>query len=387
MKKKISILGSTGSIGKSLLNIISKNKNDFEIVLLTAHKNYKELLNQTRNFKVKNIIISDYKSYKIFKEKNRNKKINIYPNYENLSKIFKSKIDYTMNSIVGLEGLSPTLNIIKYTKVIAIANKESIICGWNLIKKNLHTNKTKFIPVDSEHFSIWYALNDNKNLIKKIFLTASGGPFLNLPLKSFKNITVEDATNHPNWKMGKKISIDSSTMMNKVFEIIEAKKIFDIKYNNLSILIHDKSYLHAIVEFKNGLIKLIAHDTNMKIPIYNSLYNSKNKLNFFNKNIEINKLNELDLKYVDKKKFPLIKVLKKLPNKDSLYETILVAANDELVDQFLKKKIKFRDISKKLINFLNNKKFEKYKEIVPKNIKEIMNINDYVRLKIRSKHI
>ena len=148
-----------------------------------------------------------------------------------------------MCAISGFQGLKPTLDIIKFTKTIAIANKESIICGWNLIKKDLKKYKTYFIPVDSEHFSIWSLLDNNKkNNFEKIYITASGGPFRKLSLKKFKNISIKDALKHPNWSMGKKITIDSATMMNKVFEIIEAKKIFDLNYKQLEILTHPKSY-------------------------------------------------------------------------------------------------------------------------------------------------
>ena len=209
MKKKIAILGSTGSIGKTLLDVISKEKNKFEVILLTANKNYKELIKQVERFNVKNVIINDEASYKKFKLKNRNKNLKIFPNFNFFNKIFKKKIDYTMSSIVGLDGLYPTLNIIKFTKVIAIANKESIICAWNLIFKELKKNKTMFIPVDSEHFSVWYALK--KNLysdIEKIYLTASGGSLLNIPKKNFNRLNFKTILKHPNWKMGKKITIN-----------------------------------------------------------------------------------------------------------------------------------------------------------------------------------
>ena len=159
-----------------------------------------------------------------------------------------------MSAISGIEGLRPTINIIKKTKRIAIANKESLICGWGLIQKELKKYKTEFIPVDSEHFSIWSVIKDyQKSDIEKIILTASGGPFLNKKIK--KNVSLKDAINHPNWSMGKKISIDSATMMNKIFEIIEAKKIFDIELNKFEILIHPKSYIHAIVKLKNWINK------------------------------------------------------------------------------------------------------------------------------------
>ena len=155
MKKKIAILGSTGSIGKILLDIIYKDKNKFEIVLLAANKNFKELHEQSKKFNVKNLIISDKDSYNSLVKLNKNKKTKIFHNFKNFNQIFENKIDYVMSSIIGLDGLEPTFKIIKFTKKIAIANKESLICGWNLINKELNKNKTKFIPVDSEHFSLW----------------------------------------------------------------------------------------------------------------------------------------------------------------------------------------------------------------------------------------
>ncbi len=273
MRKRIVILGSTGSIGKSTINILKKKKKNFEVVLLTTHKNYKELYKQAKSFNVKNLIISDQKSYAILKAKNKDKKIKIFNNYKDLNKILKKKVDYTMSSISGLQGLEPTLNLIKFTKKIAVANKEAIICGWGLIKDALIKNKTEFIPVDSEHFSIWSLIKKGENkLIDKVYITASGGPFLKLSLNKIKDVSPRKAIKHPNWSMGKKISIDSSTMMNKVFEVIETQRIFDLQKSKIHILIHEKSYVHAIVQFKNGLKKILAHDTNMLIPIFYTIY-------------------------------------------------------------------------------------------------------------------
>ena len=288
-----------------------------------------------------------------------------------------------MSSISGLDGLSPTLKIIKYSKKIAIANKEAIICGWNLINKDLLKYKTEFIPVDSEHFSIWSLIKDKrKKIINKVYITASGGPFLNWSLKKIKNVSPEKALKHPNWSMGKKISIDSATMMNKVFEVIETQRIFDLPRAKINILIHERSYIHAIVEFKNGLKKLLAHDTNMSIPIFNTVYEHENEY-IGNKNLNLKNLNNLNFKPVDLKKFPLVKILKKIPEKNSLFETVLVSANDELVNLYLNKKISFNDLQKKLQNFMNLNEFAKLKKKKPRNINEIYNLNDYVRLKIR----
>ena len=381
MKKKIAILGSTGSIGKTLIQVIKKDKKNFKIELLSANQNYKEVLNQAKIFNVKNIIITDKKSYLRLKKKKLGN-IKIFNNFNSLNVIFKNKIDYVMSSISGIYGLEPTLKIIKHTKKIAIANKEAIICGWHLIKKDIKKFKTSFIPVDSEHFSIFYALQGNNiSNVEKIYLTASGGPLNNIPKKKLKSVKISEAINHPNWKMGKKISVDSATMMNKVFEIIEAKKIFNLKYDKLDILVHPSSYIHAITKFNDGMIKIIAHDTNMKIPIFNSLYDNKRK-KITTDLLNLKKLNFLDFKKVDTDKFPSIKIIKKLQSKDSLLETIIVLANDELVNLFLLKKINFNDIVNILQKLINMKKFKKYSQKNPGNIKTIISLNNYIRKKI-----
>ena len=287
-----------------------------------------------------------------------------------------------MSSITGIDGLLPTLNLIKFSKTISIANKESIICGWNLIKKELDKHKTNFIPVDSEHFSLWFALKGcNPNNIEKIFITASGGPFYKFSLNKIFTAKISDALNHPNWKMGKKISIDSATMINKVYEVIEAKNIFEFPYKKIEILTHPKSYIHAIIKFNNGLIKLIAHETTMKIPIFNSLFSCGYK-KLESKKLNLKTLNNLDFQNVDLKKYPMVKLLKHLPIKQSLYETVIVSANDTLVSLYLKKKIKFHEINEKLFKILKLKEFNKFKNIFPRNSRDIIELNNYVRLKI-----
>jgi len=388
MKKKITILGSTGSIGKTLINILKKDEKETEILLLTANKNINELLKQIKIFKVKNIIVTNFQKFLQIKKILKGKKINIHNNFNTMDKIFAyKKNDYVMNAITGLDGLSPTVKIIKFTKKIAIANKESIICGWPLIKKELIKNKTEFIPIDSEHFSIHSLIGKSKNSdIENVYITASGGPFSKLPLSKFKSITVKSALNHPNWKMGKKITIDSATMMNKVFEIIEAKKIFDLNFSKLKILVHSKSYVHAVIKFKNGLTKILIHDTDMKIPIFNSLY-SKNQKIIKSKKLNFSIINNLKFENVNIKKFPIIKILNMLPKKDSLFETIVVSANDNLVKMFLNNEIHFLDISKTLLRILKNKEFLRFKQIIPKNVDEITKLNDYVSIKINTMDI
>ena len=384
MKRKIAILGSTGSIGRSTIEILKKNKNKFEISLLTADKNINELSKQIKDFKVKNLIINNKKHFKYLKKKFKNKDIKIYNNLDDINKIFNKKIDYCMSCISGLAGLKPTLDMIKYSRTIAIANKESLICAWDIIDKNLKKNKTKFIPVDSEHFSIWSLINHHdKCNIDKIYITASGGPFLNLPLNKFKTIKPAQAIKHPKWNMGKKISIDSATLMNKVFEVIEAQRIFDIDINKFKILTHPNSYVHAIVKFNNGLTKILIHDTNMKIPIFNSLYPDFQK-HIKSQELNFSILNDLNFKKINHTIFPAVKILDILPDQNSLFETILVSANDTLVKLFLKKMISFQDISKILIKVLMLKEFQHYKKALPKNVNEIHSLANYVSLKIKT---
>ncbi len=384
MKKKIAILGSTSSIGKSLLTLIKKDKNKFKIELLTANTNYKDLVNQAKQFNVKNLVITNLESFRNLKKFYKGKKIKIYNNFENLKTILPKKVDYVMSAISGIEGLLPTYKIIKHTKLIAIANKESIVCGWSLINKELYKNKTKFIPVDSEHFSIFSLLqNQSIKELEKIYITASGGPFIDLPKSKFKKIKLNDALKHPNWRMGKKITIDSATLMNKVFEVIEAKNIFDLDFSQINILTHPKSYIHAIVKFENGLTKILVHDPDMKIPIFNSLYFNENK-RYKSNSLDLNILNNLILKKVNLSKFPLVKILSTLPKYSSLFETVLITVNDYLVIKFLDKKISF----KKLIYLINKitklKEFQKYKKIKPKKVEDIYRLRNYVSSKMDS---
>jgi 1-deoxy-D-xylulose-5-phosphate reductoisomerase len=379
MKKKIGILGSTGSIGQTLLKLIDMHK--FEINFLSANRNYKKILYQAKKFKVKNLIITDYKSYNRAKILNKNKSIKIFNNFEIFKKIINKKLDYVMSSIVGIDGLKPTFDIIKFTKKIAIANKESLICAWPLIQRELYKHRTLFVPVDSEHFTIWSEIkNVEKKNIKKIYLTASGGPLLNIDAKKFNNIKMKTILKHPTWNMGKKISVDSATMMNKLYEIIEAKNIFNLNYDQLSILIHPSSYAHSIIVYNNGLIKIILHDTTMKIPIFNSLFNDK-KVYKTSKIIDINKMNNLKFQNFKTIKFPILSILKNIPNSFSFFETVLVTLNDFLVKKYLNKKINFINISNNILKIINLREFKKYKNIVPKNINEIIDLNAKIAIR------
>jgi len=385
MKKKIAILGSTGSIGKNLINILKQKANLFEIKLLSTNKNYREIINQITKLNVKNVIIKDVESYEKFL-KIKPKRVNAYNDFKCFDKIFKKKIDYTMSAISGIAGLEPTLNIIQHTKHIAIANKESLICGWNLIKHKLCKHDVSFIPADSEHFSIWHSINKSQNndLLDEIYLTASGGPFMNFSKKKMINVKVSQALSHPSWSMGNKISIDSATMMNKVFELIEAKNIFNIPLKKFSIIIHPNSYIHSMIKFQNGMIKIVAHETTMKIPILNSMKLNE-LLRLKTKKINIKKLNNLNFTKVDYSKFPLDKILNLIKDKTSLFDTVLVATNDKLVELFLTNKIKFTDIHKQLLNIINLKQFKIYKKLAPKTLSDIIEVNDLVNNFINKK--
>ena len=385
MKKKIGILGSTGSIGENTVSIIKNNIKDFDVYFLSTNKNVKKLLKQSIILKPKSVIIFDNKKYTKYKKKFIKKKIKVFNSFNELKKkSLTKKIDYIMCAITGLAGLDSTIDCIDKTKSVAIANKESIICAWSLIEKKLIKNKTKFIPVDSEHFSIWSLLqHESIYNVEKVFITASGGPFLNYKLNKLKNVKPKDAIKHPNWRMGKKISIDSATLMNKVFEVIEAQRIFKIDINKFEILIHPSSYIHSIVKFNNGQIKILAHDTDMKIPIFNSIYHENfKKIN--TKKVNINLLNNLNLIKINFYKYPSIKILKKINNVNSLFETVLISANDELVELYIHNKIKFLQINKILSKILNNKKFSNLIKKKPKKISDIINLSKEVRLKTRN---
>ena len=374
MTKYVVIMGSTGSIGSSSLTVLKKNKN-FKIHLLTTKSNVQKILDQAIKFKVKNVVIEDKKKYLKFKKKFKLNKINFYLGIKNIKKILKSKkIDYVINSISGINGLEPTLNIIPNSKNILIANKETIICGWNIIKKKLIKYKTNFVPIDSEHFSIWKLIkNEPKSSIDKVILTASGGPFLLKSKRNLSNIDPKDALKHPNWKMGKKISIDSSTMMNKIFEYIEAIKIFDLKKKDISILIHPSSFIHAIVFFKHNIIKFLAHETNMTIPITNALQIKKFDKQKLNKNL-LKKFNEIKFLIPKKKKFPLLSIIDLIPENPSYFETILITINDNLVYKYLDGQINYKSIQMNILRLINKPYFSKYYKLKPKNIYDIKNM-------------
>ena len=378
-KKSISILGSTGSIGQTTLEIIDKKFFLFNIFLLSANKNYSLICKQIKKYKPVYFVITDNKIYKKIKFKFSNTKTKLLNNFYSIN--LQKKIDVSISAIPGIAGLSPTILFTKFSKKVLIANKESIICGWNLIKKNAQKNKTKIVPIDSEHFSISKLLENHKlDEIKKIFITASGGPFLNYNINQFKRIKPKDALKHPKWKMGKKISIDSSSLMNKIFELIEAQKLFNIPDNKIDILVHPNSLVHAIIELKNGLTKFMYHETSMIIPIANAIFDNNLHISEFYSSNKKQKLSNQNLifKEVDKKIFPIIKLKKKL-NEFPSSSIIVNASNEILVDMFLRKKIPFLGIFKGIQTILNNRNYKKYAIRKPKKLSQIKEIDHWAR--------
>ena len=381
MKKKIAILGSTGSIGKAALSIIKSDIYKYEIILLSANKNFDKISEQINKFKPKYFIINNFFVFEKVKRKYKNHKTKIIYKFKNL-KINQLKIDISICGIVGIAGLEPTINFTKISKKILLANKESIICGWHIIKKICLQKKTEIIPIDSEHFSINELTRDcNDDDIEKILITASGGPFLRKPLKKFRSIKIKDAINHPNWSMGKKISVDSSTMMNKVLEVIEAYHLFPFDKKKYQIIVHPQSLIHAIVFFKNGQSKLLFHEPDMRIPIANALYNNKINIKKIIKNknkINFNMFSDLNFENIDKKKFPIVTLLNEKIYKNS-GPIILNASNEVLVNEFLKKRLTFNSIFPCLKRVFKHKDFKKYAIKRSPNINEIYKIDAWAR--------
>ena len=381
MRKKVSILGSTGSIGFNTLKIF-KNKKLFKINVLIADKNYNAICKQIKMFQPTIFVINNPQILRKVKNKFKKNKVKIIsPN--NIKKNIKINSDITVAAISGIAGLYPTIEMIKKSKKVLIANKEAIICGWNIIKIIAKKNNTQLVPIDSELFSIMKILeNQKKENIKKIYLTASGGPFLNIKQSKLKKIKPKDAINHPKWKMGKKISVDSATLMNKILEVAEAHKFFSIDSNKIEIIIHPESLVHAIVEFKNGLYKFIYHETTMLVPIANAIFdkdlNIEKIINFKrSKNNSFN-FQKLNFQKVDRKKFPIIRLKDKINSYESS-PIIINAANEILVDQFLKQKIQYNSIYKHLLSVLRDRNYKKYAVKKPKSISQIFQIDQWSR--------
>ncbi|MDA7606605.1 1-deoxy-D-xylulose-5-phosphate reductoisomerase [Pelagibacteraceae bacterium] len=378
--KTVALLGSTGSIGQSTLEIIKKTKK-FKVVLIFANSNYLKILSQIKIFKPKIVIVNNLQVYQKITKIKKFKDLIILNDISNIEKYLK-KVDITISAIPGIAGLKPTLIFVKLSKKILLANKESIVCGWNLIKKAIKKYHTDLVPIDSEHFSILELTKQHSNNeIEKIFITASGGPFFKLDKKKFKNIKPKDAVKHPKWKMGKKISVDSATLMNKVLELTEALKLFPFDLRKYEIVIHPQSLIHAIVKFKNGTTYFLYHVPDMKIPIANAMFD-KNFLyeKYFNNGTNIKSFSNQNLEFLpaDKNKFSTLRLISKMNNSIS-GPIIINAANEIFVDEFLKHNITFNEISEYLNLVLKDKDYIKTSNMTSNSIKSIYKIDTWGR--------
>ena len=352
--KKIAILGSTGSIGTQTLEVISHIKGQFKVDLLSAYSNYNLLIEQAKKFKPKTLIFGDRSKSKILEKNLKNEKIDILYGEEALNNFYKySNPDMVLTALVGKSGLIPTINAINKNINIALANKETLVIAGDIITKLCKDNNVDILPVDSEHSAIYQCLLGEKNKnIEKIILTASGGPFRGKSIEDLKYIKKEDALNHPNWDMGNKISIDSSTLMNKGLEVIEAKYLFDIDINSIEVVIHPQSIIHSMVEFNDGSIKAQMGEPDMKLPIQFALgYPERLRNNF--KKFNFLKNNTLNFEKPCLKTFNNLKLAFEAGLRGGNSPCILNASNEVVVEAFLNEKINYLDMTKFIEDSLN----------------------------------
>ena len=365
--KTLAIIGSTGSIGKSALDVYKNNSKNFRLIALAANTNLSKLNKQYSKFKPKNIFLINEK-----KEIKSNKKKYLISS-KFFFKKYRKKIDYVISGVSGYDAIKINFELARVSKKLLIANKETIVCGGNVFLNYAKKNKCEIIPIDSEHHCIDFFLKsfNLKKDIKKIYITASGGPFLNKKINF--NAKINKVLKHPTWKMGKKISVDSSTFANKVLELFEAKILFGFSANKLGIKIESKSNTHAIVKLNNNILLPLIHTPSMKVPISNCLGLS-NDLNI--------DLNNLSSKYydVDTKKFPLVKlgyyILKNCALAGFIIFTVL---NERLVEKYLKNDIKYGEIVDKLVKLFKHSGLLKYSKKKIKNTKEIFDTIKYAK--------
>ena len=352
--KKVAILGSTGSIGTQTLEVISDNKNIFEVELLTAFSNHTLLINQALLHKPKAIIFGDRSKEKVILNSLKNEEIEIYFGEESLNNFLNyCNPDIVLTALVGKSGLIPTINTIKKGIDLALANKETLVVAGSIINKLCKEKKVNIYPVDSEHSAIFQCLvGESRDTIDKIILTASGGPFRNKKLNELKNISKKEALNHPNWEMGEKITIDSSTLMNKGLEVIEAKFLFDIDIQKIKVVIHPQSIIHSMVEFNDGSIKAQLGEPDMKLPIQYALFSGKRLKNKFT-HYDFIKNNTLTFEEPCLKTFNNLKLAFDAGKLGGNAPCILNASNEIVVDAFLNEKIRYLDMTKIIEDSLN----------------------------------
>ena len=343
--KNIAILGSTGSIGTQTLDIIADFPDKFKAYVLTAHHNWELLVKQALKFQPKIVVIADENYYLNTKEALAATDIEVKAGAHAIAEVVTlSKIDMVLTAMVGYSGLIPTVKAIEAGKTIALANKETLVVAGEIITKLVAKKKTKILPVDSEHSAIFQCLEgEDRQEMYKIILTASGGPFRNLSKDQLNNVSVKDALNHPNWNMGNKVTIDSASMMNKGFEMIEARWLFDCKPEDIEILVHPQSIVHSMVEFQDGSIKAQLGMPDMHIPIQYAL-SYPQRLSSPKYRLDWSKVRQLNFEKPDYEKFPLLKFAFGAIKKGGNMPCILNAGNEVAVKAFLKEKIKFTEM-------------------------------------------
>ena len=355
MKKKISILGSTGSIGVNALNVIRNISKNFKIRHLTGNTNSELMIEQSREFNPDSIVMINEAAAEKVKKELVNDGVEVLSGRNNLLKIAKNKsVDLVLNALVGSHGMEPTLNALKAGVDVALSNKESLVVAGDIITAAMNISGAKLFPVDSEHSAIWQCmLGESLDDIERIILTGSGGPFRERPLKTFDNILVSEALNHPNWDMGKKITIDSATMMNKGLEVIEAYWLFNMQVSQIDIIVHPQSIIHSMIEFKDGSIKAQMGVPDMKVPIQYAL-TYPTHLEAPWERLDFAMLGDLSFQAPDFDRFPCIKLAYLALNKMGTTPAVLNMANDYCVYKFLDEKIKFTDIPVIIESAMNN---------------------------------
>ncbi|MDR0419905.1 MAG: 1-deoxy-D-xylulose-5-phosphate reductoisomerase [Prevotellaceae bacterium] len=365
-QKRIAILGSTGSIGTQTLDIIRAHPDKFVAETLVANNNAELLIQQATEFQPNTVIIANEQKYGCVKDALAKYPIKVFTKSESIEQtVCSENIDTVLAAIVGYAGLKPVISAIKSKKTVALANKETLVVAGDLIMNLAEQYQTPVIPVDSEHSAIFQSILGEPNKIEKILLTASGGPFFNIDKTHIENATKADALKHPKWTMGKKITIDSATMMNKGFEVIEARWLFDVKPEQIQIVVHPQSIVHSMVQFADGSVKAQLSEPDMRIAIAYAL-NFPMRLPLNSKRLDFSKFMTLEFQNPDIEKFPCITLAYEALNKGGNTACIMNAANEIAVDAFLNDKIKFLQIAEiieKTMNrttFINNPNFDDY---------------------------
>ncbi|MDD5773792.1 MAG: 1-deoxy-D-xylulose-5-phosphate reductoisomerase [bacterium] len=373
--KNITILGSTGSIGTSTLDVIENFPDDFKVTGLTANSNVELLVQQAIKFRPEIVAITNSEKAKLVSSRLKGKKIEVVSGIEGLIKAASfEKADLVVSGIVGSAGLIPTMAAIEAGINIALANKETLVMAGGLILKEAKKRKVKIIPIDSEHNAIFQCLeNIRPKFIKNIILTASGGPFLNLEKKFLKNVTPAETVKHPRWKMGAKISVDSATMMNKGFEVIEAKYLFDISFDKVKVLIHPESIVHGLVELIDGNFMAVLSRTDMRIPIQHALTYPEKKKGYL-PSLDMNSIKNLSFKEPDMDRYPCLSYAYRAGITGGTMPAVLNAANETAVHSFLTNKIKFTDISRIIKTVI-----DKHDPVSNPRLEEILSADSWAR--------